>query len=191
MNLNILPRAGTALTRVALGTTIAAALALGTGAAAGAQIGAPMPKEQPQQPTGQAPTATAARVTVEGCLVSEDKVPGREPNIAERAGILEDYILTSTRVVKGTAPKASSSPDSPSSAAPSSATVARSPMYKVTGIDDDRLKQLLNQRVQVEGIFVDVDRENAAPQAAAAVEDLVEIRGATIREVPGGVCPAK
>ena len=31
----------------------------------------------------------------------EADVPGRKPNVAERAGIAEDYILTSTRPIQG------------------------------------------------------------------------------------------
>jgi hypothetical protein len=36
-------------------------------------------------------------------VIREADVPGRKPNVAERAGIAEDYILTSTKMIKGTA----------------------------------------------------------------------------------------
>ena len=34
----------------------------------------------------------------------EDDVPGRKANVAEKVGIGNDYILTSTKIVKGAAP---------------------------------------------------------------------------------------
>lgn len=34
----------------------------------------------------------------------EADVPGRKPNVAERAGIAEDYILTRTKIIKGPRP---------------------------------------------------------------------------------------
>ena len=55
----------------------------------------PTPQEQPRtQGQGQV-------VTVEVCVMREADVPGRKPNVAERAGIAEDYILTSTRPIQG------------------------------------------------------------------------------------------
>src|SRR5690606_5376471 len=40
----------------------------------------------------------ARQVTVEGCVMAEDQVAGRDPNFMERAGIGEDYILTNARI---------------------------------------------------------------------------------------------
>src|SRR5688500_10959335 len=51
----------------------------------------PAPTASPQQtPTTVTTTVTT---TIVGCLYREDQVPDRKPNVAERAGILEDYIL--------------------------------------------------------------------------------------------------
>jgi hypothetical protein len=61
----------------------------------------------------------------------------------------------------------------------------------VTGIDDDRLRQLLNQRVQVDGVFADIERGMAGPGGASPMDDLTEIRASSIREVTGGQCPAR
>ena len=36
--------------------------------------------------------------------MKEADVPGRRPNVAERAGVTEDYILTHIKSVKGTLP---------------------------------------------------------------------------------------
>jgi hypothetical protein len=117
---------------------------------------------------------------VEGCLVREQDVPGRKPNVAERAGVMEDYILTNAKMVKGTAPQASTAkPGAPTGTAGTSA------MYDVKGIDDKQLKQFVGKRVQIDGTFADVTRS-----PTAATEDLVDIQGTTIRAA-SGECPAK
>ena len=46
--------------------------------------------------SGQTPSTTsaqAASTTLVGCVYQEKDVPGRAPNVAERAGVMEDYIL--------------------------------------------------------------------------------------------------
>jgi hypothetical protein len=148
--------------------------------------------------TPQTGTSTAAAVTVEGCLVREAQVPGREPNIAEKAGIAEDYILTATKMIKGTAPAKraakTGTADRPAGMADTPTGTAGKgmfPMYEVVGLDDEKLKPHLGQRVQIEGTFENLDE--AAPGGArteSRVEDLVELRGTTIRQVAGD-CPAK
>ena len=35
---------------------------------------------------------------ITGCLKAEKDVPGMKPNVAERAGISEDYILTGVKM---------------------------------------------------------------------------------------------
>src|SRR5688500_568095 len=62
---------------------------------------------QPATPTTQTQPRTSGQapmVSVEGCLMREADVPGRRPNVAERAGVAEDYILTSTKMIKGSPP---------------------------------------------------------------------------------------
>src|SRR5687768_9655568 len=51
-------------------------------------------------PTTTTPPATAREpaTTLVGCLYREDQVAGRKPNVAERAGVLEDYILADATV---------------------------------------------------------------------------------------------
>ena len=43
----------------------------------------------------QAPATSAQKTaaTLTGCLYREEQIPGRKPNVAEKAGVLEDYIL--------------------------------------------------------------------------------------------------
>jgi hypothetical protein len=84
-------------------------------------------------------------VTLVGCLYREDQVPGRKPNIAERAGILEDYILAgaSETPASGTAGATGTSG--------SAATPTTGNMYKVDGPADEQLKSLVGKRVSVVG----------------------------------------
>ena len=167
-----------------IGCTALASLVLAVSVAAQA------PATSSQTPTTQKPTQTpaapkpqAARpsaVTVEGCLVREADVPGRKPNIAERQGVMEDYILTSTKIVKGSAAE----PTRPTGTA---GTAGPARMYQVKGISDDKLKSLLGKRVQVEGTLADLD-EPAKPSAGS--EDIADIQGSSVRQV-SGECPAK
>lgn len=122
-------------------------------------------------------------VTVEGCIMREADVPGRKPNIAERAGIAEDYILTSTKMIKGSAPRATTQPRPGDT--PTGTSGTRAAMYEIEGINDEQLKQHVGQRVQIEGTFQNVDRATATPEQRTPADDLVELRGTTIRKVPG------
>jgi hypothetical protein len=143
------------------------------------------PAQQPptRTPTTQEPART---VTVEGCLMREADVPGRQPNVAERAGIAEDYILTSTKMVKGTAPAARPTGQTRSGEKPTGTTGMRAAMYEVEGIDDEQLKRLVGQRVQIDGTFENVDQARDRQETQTPADDLVEIRGTTIRQVTGG-----
>jgi hypothetical protein len=164
-----------------VGSTALASLALAIGVAAQAPA-----SSQPQPQTAAKPpqAVSAAAVTIEGCLVREQDVPGRKPNIAERQGVMEDYILTSTKIVKGSAPTASTRPDQPTGTA---GTAAGSRMYQVKVIDDEKLKALVGKRVQVEGTLADLD-EPKTPSPGA--EDLADIESSSIRQV-SGECPSK
>lgn len=141
----------------------------------------------PQTPSPTQPRADqqmrSPTATVEGCLMNESDVPGRKPNIAERAGVLEDYILTNAKVVKGKEPMSAAPP----SADRPAATPDRKKMFKVTGIDDDELKKHVGRRVQIEGTFANLDQTRDTPERSTPADDLAEIRGTTIRQV-GGAC---
>ena len=152
----------------------------------------PQPQPQPQAPpppvtqtpaypqTSPPPPST---VTLTGCLYRERDVPGRTPNVAERAGILEDYILADARFTRGDTPP----------------TIGK--MFKVERIADEKLAQFVGKRVEVTGTL-DVE-ENEMQQAGTAgttgtTEDrspgpdrieLPEFEAASIREV-AGTCPA-
>lgn len=149
-----------------------------------AQPPAPRPPAAQDQPR----TQETATVTVEGCVMREADVPGRKPNVAERAGIAEDYILTSTKVVKGSAPGRGA--QARTGDAPTGTSGTQGAMYEIEGIDEQQLKQHAGRRVQIDGTFENVDRATASPERGTPADDLVEIRGTTIRQVAGD-CAAK
>jgi len=129
----------------------------------------------------------ASAVTVEGCLMREQDVPGRSPNIAEKAGMGEDYILASAKVIKGTAPAMAE----PKAGEAVGTSGTNAPMYDVKGIDDEQLKPLVGQRVQVEGTF---DRTEHSAMGATkdkdSMQDFADLHGTVIRHVEGE-CPVK
>ena len=120
-----------------------------SGAAVAAQAGASSQAQQPQsQPaTQQMPAASQPSTTLTGCVYREQDVPGRSPNVAERAGILEDYILAEVTPTQAQ--------DTPSTATPGAAgtsgAVKSGAMYKLELIDDDKLRALVGKRVEVTG----------------------------------------
>ena len=152
---------------------------------AGAFVAAQAPAGQtPSQPQGGAqgessrPAAQAsggATTTVTGCVYREADVPGRTPNVAERAGILEDYILADVRMNAGAGSGATGTSGvagAPAAGAgaggavgggaaattgSSSASASNGSMYKLELIDDNRLQALVGKRVEVTGR---IDRES-------------------------------
>ncbi|MGH2437634.1 MAG: hypothetical protein ACRDFA_11660 [bacterium] len=141
----------------------------------------------PQNPTGT--LAQSVTTTLMGCLYEEESVPGRDPNIAEQAGILEDYILAdATTQTRGAEREAVGT---------TGTTPAHGNMYKVEHIDDERLRALVGERVEVTG-RIDVGGSAPPPPGAEPAVDrsvgpdeieLPEFEAASIREV-SGTCPA-
>jgi hypothetical protein len=97
------------------------------------------PTQQQQPRTGDTTQreqqATNQTVTVTGCLKAEKDVPGRRPNVAERAGVTEDYILTSVKM----------SPASQTSG------IGLAQMLEIEGIAESELQKHLNHQVEVTG----------------------------------------
>ena len=170
-----------------LGTVFASAIAVS--ATVAAQSPPPQsPQSQPQAPPAAAQVQESAQddaksVTVEGCLMREADVPGAKPNVAERAGIAEDFVLTSSKMIKGSAPTVATAPP-PDTPVGTSGTSAGT--FHVKGLPGDELKQHAGKRVEIEGTFKKVDRAaDPAPKS-----DLVEIRATAIRPT-SGECTAK
>ena len=163
-----------------------------SGAVSSAQIapqgqggGAPQPRtQQPRADPTVGPVTTLA-----GCLYREDSIRGRSPNIAERAGVLEDYVLADATPARE--PKRLSDPpiaDAGPGPAASIAGLASGRMYKITKLDDAKLKTLVGKRVEVTGtIKPDAD---AKPADRATNTNLPNIEGTSILEVAGASCPA-
>jgi hypothetical protein len=130
------------------------------------------------------------KTTLVGCLYREQDVPGRQPNIAEKAGILEDYILADASVASGTA-------SASGAVGTSGAVPPTGRMYKVEMIADDVLKKLVGKRVEVSGSVDQDDLREAGPAAVPKPDktpgsddiELPEFEGESIREV-AGTCPA-
>jgi hypothetical protein len=142
----------------------------------------------------QAAVTVKPTVTLAGCLYREEQVPGRTPNIAERAGILEDYILADVTI----ADAAQSKPSSGAATGTSGLTPATGTMYKVENLPDDRLKASLGKRVEVTG-RIDPEGRNRLGVGGGPRPDkglgpdrlsLPEIEASSIRDV-SGTCPAK
>ena len=171
--------------------SLAAVLCSGVLISAQAPTPSTSPQPRPDTPSTRATTQQAS-TTIVGCVYQEKDVPGRSPNIAEKAGILEDYILAEIR---------QASPASTPGAAGTSGTAQFGSMYKLEHADDSKLKAVVGKRVEVTGR---VDRE-AGDSAARPAEtpapsqadkaigrdrvDLAEFEVASLKEVPGA-CPA-
>src|SRR5919108_2675470 len=173
----------------ALAPLFVAALAASQGAAQ-AQNPSSQPPETPQAPpaaTAQEPTTTLA-----GCLYREDQVPGRKPNVAERAGVMEDYILADASVA-GTMSKPGATPGATGT---TGTTPSSGNMYKVEGPSDEKLKALVGKRVEVMGRIDPEGGPGATPGAPRPDRglgpdqiNLPEFEASSIREVTG-TCPA-
>jgi len=165
-------------------------------AALAAAQGAAQPQNPPAQTpqTPQPPGATAQQptTTLVGCLYREDQVPGRKPNVAERAGILEDYILADASTASAQT-KPGATPGATATAGTTPASVA---MYKVEGPSDEKLKALVGKRVEVTGRIDPEEIRGGAPGTATKDRglgpdeiSLPEFEATSIREV-SGTCPA-
>lgn len=149
-----------------------------------------------QNPPAQAPQTPSTTVkpttTLVGCLYREDQVPGRKPNVAEKAGILEDYILADASV-KDTSkePGATAGTTGTTGAPPATGSI-----YKVEGPADESLKALVGKKVEVTG-RIDPERGPVGtagqPQPDRGLGpdaiNLPEFKATSIQEI-AGTCPA-
>jgi hypothetical protein len=148
-------------------------------------------QQRPPQPTTQQPRPTASEgpvTTLTGCLYREGSIPGRTENVAEKAGVLEDYILADA--APGDSNRLPDRPVAGGAQPPGGGTagLATGRMYKVTKIDDERLKPLVGKRVDVTGTIK--PDNDVRPGQPANFENLPNMEGTSIREAPGTPCPA-
>lgn len=175
---------------------ITTALAVVSAAALAAQLHAQA------QPAG-AKASKKTDATIVGCVYREQDVPGRAPNVAERAGIQEDYILAAITTTPlqagatGTAGQASGKPVGTSG----QATPVFTSMYKLEFAKDTKLQTLVGRRVETVGRIDAEAGDVRGPTAATPTTTVDKIVGhdrvnlsefevASIKEVPGA-CPAK
>ena len=150
--------------------------------------------QSPPKPAGDA-TASGSQqnagtsVTIEGCVMKEVDVPSRRPSENDRsqADADDDYVLTSTKMISGTA--ASAPTAAPTADAPTGTSGGGSAglMYDIEGIAKDELKKQVGKRVQIEGRL---DHLENAKLPVSFATDLVELKGTTMRSV-SGTCPTK
>ena len=153
------------------------------------------PASQPPQPAPRTPGATAQQptTTLTGCLYREDQIPGRTPNVAERAGVMEDYILAGATAAGSEAKPGAT----PGATGTSGTTPSTGNTYKVEGPADEKLKALVGKKVEVTG-RIDPEGGPGSKSAGAPRPDrgpgpdkinLPEFEASSIREV-AGTCPA-
>jgi hypothetical protein len=118
-----------------------------------------------QEPTITPQVPPEKVVTAQGCLKQEKDVPGAKPNVAERAGVGEDFILTQAKLTKG-----------------GSSTGA---MYKISGLDDEKLRSMSNQQVEVQGRLREQTVTGATkpttPGPRTPPDEVQEIRATSIK----------
>jgi len=153
-------------------------------------------EESSSQTTGTAGTqAAGASTTLTGCVYKEADVPGRTPNIAERAGIMEDYVLAISD--EGAEPGSTATSGATEGTAGTTGASAGK-MYKLEHAADQDLSEVVGKRVEVTG-RIDADEGDtmgAGTTGAPAGDDSVgpdrielpEFEVTSIREV-GGDCP--
>jgi hypothetical protein len=163
------------------------------GAAPAAPVSPAAPAATPAAPpAAQAPVAQQGSTTLTGCLYRENQIPGRTPNVAERAGVLEDYILADASMASapsGARPGATAGATGTTGSTPSAGN-----MYKVERIPDDQLKTLVGKRVEVMGR---IDPQGGTAAGAPTADkspspdriNLPEFEATSIKEV-AGTCPA-
>jgi hypothetical protein len=173
--------------------TAAAVACSGMALAAQSQAPGSTAGTAPGTTTTQAPSAQTApakaSATFTGCIYKEKDVPSRSPNLAERVGIGEDYILAEVRPAAG------------SGAVGTSGSTAEDAnrMYKLEFVDDAKLSAMAGKRVEVTG-RIDAEAGDAKGQSAPAASqtdrvigrdrvDLAEFEVTSIREIEG-TCPA-
>ena len=156
----------------------------------------PSGSQSPATPSTQASSADkGTTTTLTGCVYREKDVPGRAPNVAEKSGVLEDYILAEVK------PSASASAGSTTGTSGTSGTSTpkRGAMYKLEKIADEQLQAAVGKRVEVTG-RIDAESTDAksatgastTPTESAIGRDAVnlpEFEVSSMKQISGS-CPA-
>ena len=134
-------------------------------------------------------------------MYREKDVPGRAPNVAEKAGVLEDYILAEVKPSAGRQRRLADRDSRRDWHDGHSGTMPSVAMYKLEKIADEQLRAAVGKRVEVTG-RIDAEAGDAAGSAGDAPVttptdkaighdrvNLPEFEVASMREVAGS-CPS-
>jgi hypothetical protein len=176
--------------------------------ASGALLLAQAPVDRQPAQTPAAPPVASAKAekttptTLVGCVYREKDIPGRTPNVGERAGLLEDYVFADVASSPiATAAETPAPVDAPGRTPTAVGTSGSSgAMYRIQFVDGDKLKSLVGRRVEVVGRidFEPGDQATPKPVEPTTTTDRVvghdrgtlsEIEVSSIKEVPG-TCPS-
>ncbi len=124
----------------------------------------PKPGDTTQRATA---AVTNQTITIAGCLKEEKDVPGRRPNVAERAGVTEDYILTNVKMAQSSAVQG----------------IGVGPLYEIEGIAEAELKKHLNHQVEITG------RITQTSTGATPADDVPDFQATSLKMV-AATCPA-
>ena len=131
-----------------------------------AQAPAPSPAAARQTPVSDSARAQVGQtLMITGCLKEEKDVPGLKPNVAERAGVSEDYILTDVKMASGS--KVSG--------------IALATRYEIEGISKDELKKHVNHQVELTGTITQ--------PAPSANDETADFHGTALKMI-SATCPA-
>jgi hypothetical protein len=169
------------------------ASAFAVACAGAATAGQPQDPQKPATPqTEPRASSQAQTTTLFGCVYKEQDVPGRTPNVAERGGVMEDYILANVQTSEK-----ESQPAAPQATGTSGTAGA---MYKLENWPDEKLRALVGKRVEVTG-KIDAEASDTkkpagttgtTPQTDRSAGpdqiNLAEFEVTSIREVSGS-CP--
>jgi hypothetical protein len=170
-----------------------------------ASFGTAMAAQTPsgsQTPATPSTSATSAEkgttTTLTGCVYREKDVPGRAPNVAEKSGVLEDYILAEVKP-SASASAGSTTGTSGTTGAAGTTTPKPGAMYKLEKIADEQLRAAVGKRVEVTG-RIDAERTDATSATGASTTstdraighdtvNLPEFEVSSMKQVSGS-CPA-
>ena len=181
------------MTRFWMGSA-AAVMAVSIAGVNAQSTGSQTPQTQ-TPPTSQ--QAMGETTTLKGCVYKEDAIPGRTPNVAEKAGVLEDYIL----VVDQTA-SATTGTGTTGATGTSGTKASMHKAFKLENIADERLSAVVGKMVEVTG-RVDAEAGDKARTGTATGTggtnpdrsmgpdqiELAEFEVTNLKEVEG-TCPA-
>jgi hypothetical protein len=166
----------------------------------GTAMAAPTPSGS-QTPATPSTSATSAEkgttTTLTGCVYREKDVPGRAPNVAEKSGVLEDYILA--EVKPSASAGAASSTGTSGTSGTAGTTPKRGAMYKLEKIADEQLRAAVGKRVEVTG-RIDAEAGDATSATGSSTTrtdraighdtvNLPEFEVSSMKQVSGS-CPA-